>query len=63
MVWNQDSSSTGSEEVSAVGAGVRFRLLDTVLGDVAYVIPTDDGSSFATERPDNSVLFRLTKFF
>ncbi len=63
-VWNSPESIVDEADMNSIGGGVRFRIQETILGDLTYAHPTSGGSAFpGAPDPEDTWLFRLTKLF
>ena len=51
------------EDLMSVGGGVRFQILETMIGDVYLAVPRTEALSTSARLPKATVKFSLTKFF
>ena len=51
------------EDLTSIGMGARFQLLEMLYGDVYLASPQSDGLSTVGITPDSTVKFSLTQFF
>lgn len=62
-VYDRNNVISEFEELSSWGLGLRFRALETILSEFYVAMPLEPALSTASEAPDPSVRFRVTKFF
>lgn len=62
-VYNNDTTSTGPEQLVSVGGGLRLRAFDSFYSELAFAFPLEPALSTDNITPSPKVLFRLTGFF